>query len=176
MEFIHKHIAVCDLSSEIDFDHVFECFNRLDNNFLSVSHRTQLTMKIDFYSNELESKDQLHLKNLVVSKVHPLVYKFMENLKIDKNKYIHFPNILSSKMVPGTDMGSHFDPEDAVIYLLYLNDGFVGGDLVFDDLDITFTPTAGKLIIFYSKYKHHVTNLDLKHRYTLSSGFKPIEL
>ena len=58
-------------------------------------------------------------------------------------------------------------------YLLYLNEGFEGGALVFDDLNIEFNPSAGKLFIFYSKYKHHVTMLKGKERYTLSSGFSP---
>ena len=115
----------------------------------------------------------LSIKNIVKNKVHPMVYSFMEKVGVNKNEYSHFPNILSSKMLPGTEMESHFDPENAVIYLLYLNDGFTGGDLVFDDLNIKFSPTAGKLFIFYSKYKHHVTMLQDKNRYTLSSGFAP---
>lgn len=171
MEFIHEHIAICDL--DLDFDKIFDCFNKINDKFLEVSHRTQLTMKIDFHAEKLESEEQSYLKELIKNNVHPLVYEFMQKVGVDKNEYSHFPNILSSKMIPGTDMGSHFDPEDAVIYLLYLNDGFEGGALVFDDLDIEFNPTAGKLFIFYSKYKHHVTMLKGKERYTLSSGFSP---
>ena len=175
MNFIHEHVAICDIKDDIDFKKVFDCFNNLDEKFLSVNHRTQLTMKIDFHSDEFISEDQLYLKQLVKDKVHPLVYDFMGKVGVDKNTYSHFPNILASKMMPGSEMGSHFDPEDAVVYLLYLNEGFEGGDLVFDDLDITFSPTAGKLFIFYSKYKHHVTMLSGKERYTLSSGFAPKE-
>lgn len=175
MNFIHEHVAICDLSMDLDFDKIFNCFNNIDDKFLPVNHRTQLTMKIDFHAEKINSEDQSYLKEVVKSKVHPMVYEFMDKVGIDKNSYTHFPNILSSKMIPGTEMGSHFDPEDAVIYLLYLNDGFSGGALVFDDLDITFNPTAGKLFIFYSKYKHHVTMLSGKERYTLSSGFAPTD-
>jgi hypothetical protein len=175
MEFIHDHIAICDISKNLDFDKIFYCFDKIDDKFLSVGHRTQLTMKIDFYAEKIESEEQSYLKEVVKNKVHPLVYNFMEKVGIDKNSYSHFPNILSSKMIPGTDMDSHYDPEDAVIYLLYLNDGFNGGALVFDDLNIEFNPTAGKLFMFYSKYKHHVTMLSGKERYTLSSGFAPKE-
>lgn len=171
MNFIHEHVAVHDL--EIDLDSVFRCFENLDDKFLSVSHRTQLTMKIKFESEEMQSKDEIYIKNLIKEKVHPLVYDFMKNIKLNKDDYSHFPNILSSKMIPGTDMGSHFDPEDSVIYLLYLNEGFDGGNLVFDDLGIEFTPKPGKLFMFYSKYKHHVTMLSGEPRYTISSGFAP---
>jgi len=171
MEFIHKHIVICDISKDIDFKKIFNCFNAIDEKFLPVGHRTQLTMKIDFYSDEFISEEQSYLKQLVKNKVHPIVYDFMQKVGVNRDEYSHFPNILGSKMVPGSKMESHFDPEDAVVYLLYLNDGFEGGDLVFDDLDITFSPTAGKLFIFYSKYKHHVTTLSGKERYTLSSGF-----
>ncbi len=173
MEFIHEHIAICDL--DLDIDKIFDCFDSLNDNFLSVSHRTQLTMKIDYHSEDLLSEEQSYLKNIVKSKVHPLVFDFMDKIGIDKNSYQHFPNILSSKMIPGTDMGSHFDPEEGVIYLLYLNDGFKGGALVFDDLGVEFNPSPGKLIIFYSKYEHHVTMLEGKPRYTISSGFSPKE-
>ena len=175
MDFIHEHVAICDIGNDIDFKAVFDCFDKLDEKFLSVNHRTQLTMKIDAHSDELITEDQSYLKQLVKNKVHPIVYDFMEKVGVSRDEYSHFPNILASKMIPGSEMGSHFDPEDAVVYLLYLNEGFEGGDLVFDDLGITFSPTAGKLFIFYSKYKHHVTMLSGKERYTLSSGFAPKE-
>lgn len=174
MNFIHEHIAICDLKLELDFDKIFDSFDKINDQFLPVNHRTQLTMRIDFHS-EVKSDEQSYLKEVVINKVHPLVYDFMQKIGIDKEKYSHFPNILSSKMMPGTEMGSHFDPEDAVVYLLYLNEGFEGGSLVFDDLNIEFKPSAGKLFIFYSKYKHHVTMLEGVPRYTLSSGFSPKE-
>jgi hypothetical protein len=173
MNFIHEHIAICEL--DLDFKKIFDSLNKIDDKFLPVGHRTQLTMKIDFHAEKIESQEQSYLKDLVKNKVHPLVYDFMEKIGINKNDYSHFPNILASKMIPGTDMGSHFDPEDAVVYLLYLNEGFEGGSLVFDDLNIEFNPSAGKLFIFYSKYKHHVTMLQGIPRYTISSGFSPKE-
>lgn len=57
--------------------------------------------------------------------------------------------------------------------VVYLNDNFNGGELFYNDLDITFKPVAGTLICHAAapaKYKHSVLNAD-GQRYNLILNF-----
>ena len=85
-----------------------------------------------------------------------LWYKETGNKKLDwvtKNYTI-------KKYYPGAGVGSHADRMDSKTQtfdwtcLVYLNDDYEGGELYFDDLDITVSPTAGSAIFFSTDYMH----------------------
>jgi predicted 2-oxoglutarate/Fe(II)-dependent dioxygenase YbiX len=56
-----------------------------------------------------------------------------------------------------------------VSWVLFLNDDFTGGELVFPDLDLTIAPRAGTLVCFPSdhNYVHGVQPVREGHRFTL---------
>ena len=63
----------------------------------------------------------------------------------------------------GGDMGSHVDkntenPENSMDWtaLIYLNDDYEGGELVFDDLGFKLKPSAGSIIFFPCLESHRV--------------------
>ncbi len=59
------------------------------------------------------------------------------------------------------------DRDLSVVY--FLNDHFVGGELVFPDLDLVIKPEAGTLVCFPSDhhYIHGVNSVQSGHRYTI---------
>lgn len=66
----------------------------------------------------------------------------------------------------GAAMGAHIDkneddPSDTMDWtaLLYLTDEYEGGELVFDDLDIIFKPSAGSIVFFPCTFSHSVPDI-----------------
>ena len=72
----------------------------------------------------------------------------------------------------GTFMKPHVDTntghkENILAAMLYLNEGFEGGNLIFEDLVVE--PEAGKLIIFSNtKDLHYVNKVEGSERFVLS--------
>jgi hypothetical protein len=52
--------------------------------------------------------------------------------------------------------------------LVYLNDKYVGGEIVFPEHNLTYKPVAGSLIIFPSNYKHLVLASQGSNRHSLT--------
>jgi hypothetical protein len=66
----------------------------------------------------------------------------------------------------GGSMGTHVDkntenPDNSMDWtaLIYLNDDYGGGELVFDDLNITLKPSAGSIVFFPCLEKHSVNEV-----------------
>lgn len=66
----------------------------------------------------------------------------------------------------GAAMGSHIDkneddPNDTMDWtaLIYLTDDYEGGELIFDDLGISFKPSAGSIVFFPCTFSHMVPNI-----------------
>jgi hypothetical protein len=84
------------------------------------------------------------------------------------------PNFIMTKIGPRENFMSHQDfniddPEDEItgyVAVYYLNDEFEGGELYFDDLDITYKPIAGTVIVFPVHLWHRIKTVDGTHRYT----------
>ena len=71
-------------------------------------------------------------------------------------------------------LSSHTDDGGAnhsrVSLLFYINDGYEGGDIVFEYLNISYSPKAGDIIIFPSSYiyRHHVNKVTKGIRYCIA--------
>jgi hypothetical protein len=70
-------------------------------------------------------------------------------------------------------MGAHRDNEldDTVLFgvVIYLNDNYEGGEIYYQDLNLTIKPKARSMIIHPAGIKHEVLNVKGNHtRYTFS--------
>jgi hypothetical protein len=86
---------------------------------------------------------------------------------IDKPWLPNFFNI--KKYTEGADMGPHVDSSDPtnikhpiISGVIYLNDDYLGGDIVFPNQNVTIKPKAGSLLLFPSSepYVHHPHKID----------------
>jgi prolyl 4-hydroxylase len=57
--------------------------------------------------------------------------------------------------------------------LIYLNDEYTGGELVFDNFDVSYRPSAGDVVIFSSAfpYRHRVEEITDGVRYVIVNWF-----
>lgn len=89
-------------------------------------------------------------------------YYWKENPHLPEPEYIS-KNYPIRKYHTGSSMGKHIDinghaPSMDISILIYLNDDYVGGELYFNDLDISIKPSAGSVVIFECD-KMHQANL-----------------
>jgi predicted 2-oxoglutarate/Fe(II)-dependent dioxygenase YbiX len=71
----------------------------------------------------------------------------------------------------GSKMDLHTDNGDKLSFIIYLNDDYVGGETIIDD--ITVKPRTGRLILFSNGYYlHKVNEVKTNKRYTLIGWYK----
>lgn len=83
-----------------------------------------------------------------------------------------FSNYGVSWNAQGTSVGRHrdtttFSTQRIVTNIVYLNDGYCGGNLAFPDLGIKIRPKKGDLVIFLSEYFHMVETITKGDRYCI---------
>lgn len=97
---------------------------------------------------------------------------YTELLKFWADRFNHKPfnyiskNYCIRQYYPGSWMGAHIDrnyedPRNSMDWtvLVYLNDDYEGGELVFPDYDITVKPSAGSAIFFPCNARHSVNEI-----------------
>jgi hypothetical protein len=91
------------------------------------------------------------------------------------------------KWIPGMNSKEHADCEKPdgtpawtadfykynISVLMYPNDDYTGGEIIFPEYDLTFKPTPGSFILFpgNNNYKHIVSRVDSGVRYTMPSWY-----
>ncbi len=85
-----------------------------------------------------------------------------------------------SKYEMGARVGRHRDTNydetrRIVTCVIYLNEDFEGGRLIFPELDVAIEPTAGMLVLFLSELIHETEVADTRSRYCLV-GFAETQL
>ena len=93
--------------------------------------------------------------------------KYAEIFNIDSNKVDYAANILKEneteigiyKYFEGQSMGPHVDYNEDNNYLeytivVYLNDDYEGGELYFNEFDITLKPKAGSIVMYPSTFPY----------------------
>ena len=108
----------------------------------------------------------LNIKSIdgVTDKIESICKKFDPNIRLDLCQIVKWPS--GSKMAPHVDDSLN----DRFAALIYLNDNYLGGETVFDEL--TIFPEKGKLVIFEnSKLQHSVSEIVSGVRYTLALWF-----
>ena len=70
-----------------------------------------------------------------------------------------------------SEMKNHYDDGDAVAFLLYLNENFMGGSTVFEN-ETEIVPKTGRLLVFSNgDFLHKVTQIQSGDRYVLAGWF-----
>tara|TARA_R100000388_G_scaffold94712_1_gene82918 strand:+ start:407 stop:859 length:453 start_codon:yes stop_codon:yes gene_type:complete len=82
-------------------------------------------------------------------------------------------NLNNIELICWPGKGYHDWHDDTIYYdhttITYLNDDYVGGKTLVGDYEVQ--PSVGKLIIFNSKIKHKVTNLEKNNRYVIVAWY-----
>jgi len=147
----------------------------LENNFLTKGECKSL---INFYMKNEPSQFYntspllLELENHfnLVKKINKIGMK-LNNSVIDYFEIVKRP-------APSTGQRLHFDTahsHTSLSSIIYLNEGFAGGHTVFED-GTSFAPVTGRAIFFDGQYfRHGVSPIQNKDRYTIATWFKKNE-
>ena len=107
--------------------------------------------------------------NCLTNKMSECAIEYADIFNIDRKALYYAVSLLTdprttmgiNKYDEGAFMGSHVDFNEDNYYLaytivVYLNDDYEGGELYFNDLDITIKPEAGSIIMYPSSapYSH----------------------
>lgn len=111
---------------------------------------------------------------ILKSKNHKLMIEIYEKVSDLFNISLHTQSI---RMIHKTDSKSfweeHSDDSGGSDILfgvvIYLNDNFIGGELVYPDLGVSIKPKQGMLVFHKGSDKHKVTKVLSGNRYTLTS-------
>lgn len=81
-----------------------------------------------------------------------------------------FSRFSISRNAPGSSVARHRDTTTLstrrlVTIILYLNDEYEGGQLMFPDMDIVYQPAKGDVAMFLSEHFHSVSTITSGHRY-----------
>lgn len=134
---------------------------------LSVNEKNSLWPRVDIPPDSDESHE---LAYQILKKID-IPYKEMLKIWSEKTGNRYPSNWISKnytikKYRTGGEMGSHVDknidnPENSMDWtaLIYLNDDYEGGELVFDKLNIKLKPSAGSIIFFPCLESHRVERI-----------------
>ena len=97
------------------------------------------------------------------------------NLKdVFGDKYLFLPEFKITRMINGQTLAAHkdhnvHDTEDDVLvgYVAYFND-FEGGEISYPEINFTYQPQAGDLILHYGSLLHEVLPIKQGPRYTIA--------
>ncbi len=143
-----------------------------------VTRRPHLTMELPylFSANDSENAVKLRCKTLAIMLPAIQAYMGVNHLVSMEPKKTF---ITVSKLEDGAWMKNHKDDlenKSNFICMFYINEYFSGGELVFPELDYTYKPQSGDVVIYPAKLLHGVTKLSGGPRYNIGYGFKgPID-
>jgi hypothetical protein len=154
---------------DIDAEKAIESIEGLSetNPFKYYWYRPHATIMIPS-NEEWASESEKYIKSTINNIMKPLTDDYLT--KIGVNSFTPRKNIIVSRMSPGKEHPPHWDSADTYVMEVYLNN-VVGGDLVFPDLGIKFSPEPGMFIIFKGLLKHGVSELISGDRYSFGSGY-----
>lgn len=116
------------------------------------------------------------------SNLNTVFNKMGKRISDHYNKKIELKSMFHSIMNPGATNPLHWDNyvengEEDVSTLLYLNEGFIGGDLYFPDQDIRITPKKGMFVFFNGteEYQHTVEMVTEGRREALVGFYWPVD-
>jgi len=146
-------------------DNVYGILKTIDWD-LSINKRNSIWPRINVDSDY----DEEHKKAYEIIKIFDQPY--VRLLEFWANRLNHKPfnyiskNYCIRQYVAGSWMGEHIDrnykdPRNSMDWtvLVYLNDDYEGGELVFPDYNITIKPSAGSAIFFPCNAKHSVNKI-----------------
>ena len=136
------------------------------------------------YTESANYNVSVDIYNGLLSSINTLI---SEKFKSPHKVKSYFFSCMMDGAVNEMHMDNHHKDEDGNIHirkkyisnksgLLYLNDDYQGGELVFPDQGLTIKPEAGSLIFFEGDYKkpHGVNKVTLGPRYNLVTFYEPV--
>jgi hypothetical protein len=137
----------------------------------------------DYFINKHDIQDASNVGRLKTAVPLPvdnntiqIFQKYIKKIKdIIEKEDIYVSGVIIARSLPGGSIGLHTDVEDdletyKLSGVIYLNNDFVGGDIVFPNFPYRYSPKAGDLILFNSqgeKYFHLVEDISLGKRYAM---------
>lgn len=142
---------------------------------IHTERRPHLTMELPTLFSSKDNLAAVRLRSMCLSDMLLPIAQYMSVYSIEKM----VPKkdfITISKLIPNSSMEAHVDDKDVAsdnfICMAYINDNFVGGELKFPEIGITYRPSAGDIIIYQAKEKHEVLDLTDGNRYTFGYGLR----
>ena len=120
-----------------------QCHQVLDENVIAIS-------------NKLTNDVQKYLEDVYLPGQNVKIFKKHNNRGLELIKWKEY-----SQLHTHSD-GSNTPPDYPLLSfgtLIYLNDEYSGGEIGFDDFDISFKPKTGSLVIFPNHLLHHVKQI-----------------
>lgn len=126
--------------------------NRIDimQHDLFAEHRTNIALAFDKMALPMYKRD-----TGMEEVQFPVNYSF-ENIKIKK-----YTKDTDQQFKDHVDVGSIESAKRFLIFMVYLNEDFEGGETVFNQLDLTIKPKKGTLLMFppFWTYLHHANKV-----------------
>jgi len=139
------------------------------------------------YRSEIDDQNILNILEKQEQRIYQEVYNYYTvNYGVNfKERPIGRTHLLKWNLQDGDVMPVHTDCETPdgepvleneyyrynLSAICYLNEDFVGAELTFPEINKTIIPKPGKLVLFPSRYKHGVLNMESGRRYTMPTWF-----
>lgn len=150
-------------------------------NFLSELEVENLLEQIN---NTSEWKEKDSESNVKITKVldKNLSWSISNRVKkLFKNEY----NMQKLDVIHKTDSNSYWEEHSdnsgceetkLIVYgvIIYINDDYEGGNLVYPNINFSVKPKRGMLVYHPGNYRHYVAKVDLGNRYTLTSFIRDL--
>ena len=132
-----------------------------------------------FISKKMFKDENVQVFNILVNLEKEIPHSINAYLKRFSAQVGQKPlfNMTLASRIPNTEMEEHFDynPEEIgngnifanITSLIYLNDDYEGGEIVFPYQNTTYKPNSGSLLIFPSNYLHKVLECYGNSRYSI---------
>lgn len=135
------------------------------NNFSTTEESSQLIM---YYISNIEYENT-HINNIYSFKEIDINLKKYNDTTLSKKLPLNTSDLirvqlLNNSFIVSNYMHTHYQPWS---YVLFLNDDFVGGELIIEN--IVLTPKKNQLVVFSGNLKHRVNQVTKGNRYTLVS-------
>lgn len=141
--------------------------------FIQMETRPHLAMRLPLNFNVNDTSACINLRYEVYKMIMPVIIEY-----INKNNLEHMYNrkdyMLAYKLLPEKAMGPHVDntkrDSNHFICIAYINSDFEGGELIFNDLGLTYKPSDGDVILFKASLLHQVIPIKSGTRYNIVYG------
>ena len=142
---------------------------------IHIERRPHLTMELPTLFSSKDNLAAVRLRSMCLSDMLSPIAQYMSVYNIEK-MVAKKDFITISKLIPNSSMEAHVDDKDVTsdnfICMAYINDNFIGGELNFPEIGITYSPSAGDIIIYQAKEKHEVLEMTHGNRYTFGYGLR----
>ena len=136
------------------------------NNFLTIQECDSL---INYFKKNIKHTDK-YRDTIILKHKNEKILERLNNMIT----FFNFKNVDNMEIVSwpeGSRMKPHYDEGDFLSFLVYLNDDYLGGETIINN--IKFKPNQGAIVIFSNGlYLHEVNKIEKGNRYTLIAWYK----